>query len=790
MAYNNYSEIVRGRFVIRIKIDSKTVYQTIRFLTMLSLALLVYVYDSQVYYQTILPLRIILDVCLFVFTFIPIYALLRQFSRTKSKKRHLTLNIKKELIYAIPLVNVLFIMNALNIEVPSLGSLKINMLMQSIEALPFFIIYLLASLLNGFMVLVTTVRKSEIDIYDIFIYSIVFMALQTIASLYGFHLAGVGGLRVAITCLFVLVPVIYLYCTRRFNIKHISIKEDSYFPLVIVLSIATFSFYYFNSLYNHYTDQGIMFANVNSILYRGNLEPYYKASAYYPAIGGFYVTCFIYTTGLNNVMLASVLAFTVAYILLPIVVYRLIKFVTLDSEGLALLLSAMSVYVDGIGIVALPMYKSKIDSCLRGSNIARHTIRQILNFKLSHETCSLYTSTISYLWFNPYKVFAVLASVTAIVLLLRSKKRSYELIFSGLLLAQSFINPRASFIMLLTSTILWIFGKLAFLEIIASILTCFTFMSPLTWTVIYKVTASFIEVYLRRAYELPIETELYVTSMESLLRSGSPLIVASIVLMLTYIYYRLKFSRLRSSNKLPNYTRSLKFSYTQLLSLFVALSILVLVFIILYTYSLLPQSFIVLTKKNHFLNIIRYLIFRYHIMIVLSVISLLLLKLNLRVVLLVIMVLLPTYFLGGRIVSFPISLAILNIPAFYQIVKHKRGKIAISILLTLYLILGTLTNGIYGCILTSSDADPIFLDVPHVINLLLKLNSTTRVCSGSYYDYRVRRTVKFANLMYSKDKSNCQLCLIDKYYGIDVDLNKRELLYSGFRLILLKLTEN
>ena len=790
MTRKSYPDVTRGKLIIRIKIGSKFVYRIMCCLMTLLLIFIIYLYDSQVYYRTIFPLRVILDICLFVLIFIPTYAILRKFPKIKYGKQHLTLSIEKKLIYIIPLINTIFVINTLCLRIPSLGSLSVNMLAQGVEALPFLTMYLLASLSNGFMLSVITAKGSEVDIYDIFVYSVVFMAIQTIASLYGFHLAGIDGLRTTIACLFVLISVIYLYCLRRFSIRCIDIKRDNYFPLVAILSLAFFFYYYFNLLYNHYSDQGVMLANTNSILYRGNLESYYRASVCYPAVGGFYVICFIYTTGLNNVILASVLAFTVAYLLFPIITYKLMKSIMPNSEALALLLSAMSVYMDGIGVIMLPIYKPKIDDYFMKLSNPRPPIKRILNFKISPKMCSLYISTTSHLWFNPYKVFATLAAITSIIPLLRSREHDYELLLSGLLLAQSFINPRASFITLLTLTILWALKKLNFIDMVASVLTCFAFISPLAWTVIYKITASFIKVYLGRLYELPIEAESYLVLMESVLKSNSLLLAVGIILTSIYVYYWLRLLRLRSPHKSVSPTLPLRLSATKLVLLFVLLSILDLAFISLYAYDLLPQDFVELIEGNRLLNTIRYLVFRYHIMMVLSLITLLSLKLDLRIILVVVVMLLPAYFLGGKIISFPVSLAILGMPTIYQIIKHKRSRTLVLFLLTLHLILGTLTSGMYGCLALSLDADPIFLDMPHVIDLLLKFNDTTKVCSGSYYSYYVRRTVKFANLIYSEDMNDCQLCLIDKYRGVKVNVNAKKLLYSGLRLVLAKLTEN
>ena len=783
-----------SRFVIfrRIKVTLKMIRRLMYCLILILTALPVYAYDSQMYYKTVLPLRVVFDLCLFIIIFIITYTLFKLSGFEIKRERTLkTLIIGKKLAYFIPLLNAVFVVNTLYLEKPSLGTLESDLILQGIKALPFYAEYVLACLINGFMLLeaITMIRGKEnrVNFYDIVIYSIVFMAIQTEVSIIGFHLFKVYGLRLAIICLFVSLSLVYTYCLHRSKISKVRIEVDKEFPLVLLLSLATLAFYYFQSLDDYYSDQGITLSNVNSILYRESLEPYYKANIYYPAVGGFHVACFIYTTGLNNTILASTLAFTIAYMFLPIIIYKFIRSVVLDNGSIALLATIMCIHMDGIGIIAFPIYKPEIDR-----RLARRpfSAKYILNFKLSPETCSLYTSTISHLWFNPYKVFAAVVSITSLILLLSSKNRNRGVLLSGILLAFSLIHPKALLIVILTSLILWALRRLSLLDTLMSVLMCLVYLGPLSWAITYKAIHSFMKAYLRRVYKVPPETEMYVSSIAYNVLKYNPLLLPIMAaLILVIIYYWSKHSRTKSDYVIANFVSSNKPSVAKPV-LFIILSVTIFVAITFYAYGTLPQSFKDFIRNNCLLDVVRYLIFRYHIMIALLIVALVSLKLNSRMILALATLLLSACLFKGRIISFPVSLAVLGIPALYQIIKRKEFRIVIFSLLFIYLTLGTLTSGIYGYLMHSSEVDPIFTDMPHVVNILLSFDENTKVYSGSYSSYRIWRTACFADLVYSNNSSECQLCLIDKQSAILVTIRKENVLYSGIRLVLMKLSKD
>jgi len=146
------------------------------------------------------------------------------------------------------------------------------------------------------------------------------------------------------------------------------------------------------------------------------------------------------------------------------------------------------------------------------------------------------------------------------------------------------------------------------------------------------------------------------------------------------------------------------------------------------------------------------------------------------------------YILGEDAILFPISLLILDAPVLLWLIKHKPNILTICSLLT-FIILGVLTNGLYGIPIVSLKADPIYEDMPHIINILLEYSPDIKIYPGSYYNYYIRRTLSFAQLRASNSLDSSGLSLVDKQYGIKEDLkgNTTRILYSGKRLMLVEL---
>ena len=90
--------------------------------------------------------------------------------------------------------------------------------------------------------------------------------------------------------------------------------------------------------------------------------------------------------------------------------------------------------------------------------------------------------------------------------------------------------------------------------------------------------------------------------------------------------------------------------------------------------------------------------------------------------------------------------------------------------------------------MVSSYANPIYVDIPYILEVLLKCDPDTLVYPGSYYNYFVWRTLQFVQLRPSDNLSASDLYLVDRQYGIKISFesNVTRTLYSGRRLLLLK----
>jgi len=748
--------------------------------------MLVYAYDQQVLYYTAAPIRYALDISLFIFIFIPTYSILKHTSVYKYKQPAYVILLPGIAMKMLPLLNTLFLFNTLLVEVPSIGTLNENMFIQSLEALPFYTLHIFACLVNGLMLLIALSKEVHVNIYDVFVYSIAFIALQTLVPMYGFHLAGLKGLRILLICIFIIIPIMYIYRVK--GKKSIVLECDEKFPLILALSVSTFAFYYPCALYSHYSDQAVMLASVNSIFYRGSLEPYYEACGYYPAIGGFYIASFIYTTGLSNTILASTLSFMVAYLFLPIVTYRAMKLLV-NNGSIALVATLMAIHMDGLGIVAYPLYKPIIDQHLqRAVNNLIYIERalNILNFDLSRRMCSLYSSSIVFLWFTPYKVLAILASVAAIVLVLYPYLSNHRLALSAIITSITFLNPRMTLIVLLTFTLLWGLKRLKSMEILILLLISLMSLGPLLWTIIYKVSAAFIFRYLARSLPFSVEIGRIVLMNKYLLKvHNNTFILAFFIASVLYLYYRARSYQLVKRDILPVSDVVHKIPPDRFMLFFIMALCITLASVFLYINSSTLPYILKLMNDNYILYIPKYLVMRYHIMTMLSIFSLLLLKLNPSLLLSLSLMLILTYIIEPYLLSIP--LVILSIPTLTYLFRHfSRGVIAISLLS--FIILGILTNGLYGAVMVSSYASPIYVDIPYILEVLLKCDPDTQVYPGSYYNYFVWRTLQFAQLRPSDNLGTSDLYLIDRQYGIKISFESNIIhtLYSGRRLLLLK----
>jgi hypothetical protein len=97
------------------------------------------------------------------------------------------------------------------------------------------------------------------------------------------------------------------------------------------------------------------------------------------------------------------------------------------------------------------------------------------------------------------------------------------------------------------------------------------------------------------------------------------------------------------------------------------------------------------------------------------------------------------------------------LPAFTSFVKSYR-KFGIF-LIVLIIMLGFFSAGMFSSVVKSSEAEPKYIGLPYVLNILLNSDHNGLVFSPSE-SYLVRRTVKMVNLNLTIDASS-RICLID-----------------------------
>ena len=200
------------------------------------------------------------------------------------------------------------------------------------------------------------------------------------------------------------------------------------------------------------------------------------------------------------------------------------------------------------------------------------------------------------------------------------QQSAYKLIFAGLLLSISLIHPKATPPILLSFMLLWGLRRISTLkDVLILILTSIVGLGPLIYAIIYKLVSEFIHLYLPSLYSLPTGKCIYVMRIvKYVLRTYltySLMLVTFIVLLAFIIYYKMKtppsIKSLSVTDAFLPRTSALRSAY-----LFVILSLIVLVFIISYIYDMLPHPLLKLIIESRPLSIVRYLIMRYHVMVV------------------------------------------------------------------------------------------------------------------------------------------------------------------------------
>ncbi|MHA2399503.1 MAG: hypothetical protein ACXADU_11525, partial [Promethearchaeota archaeon] len=256
-------------------------------------------------------------------------------------------------------------------------------------------------------------------------------------------------------------------------------------------------------------------------------------------------------------------------------------------------------------------------------------------------------------------------------------------------------------------------------------------------------------------------------------------------------FSRLKITVITKTKKIRFY---LSFQEIALLSF----SIIMLFFLIFQVHQDSPLLSMDLVS-NQVIRVINYFIQRYHILIVLTVLSFSFIKFQRRTFFTLILLSILSCFIvysswinSKPLIQTPIIFTIMALPTLMSLVKNRR-RVGITVMIFIIL-LGVFSGGMYSSVVKSSEAESKYLDLPDVLTALL--NSDT---NGQIYTpketYNLWRVVRMVNLFTTSNSSN-RYCLIDMDETSNTVIvhylnnDNYEVLYQGEHFILFERVYN
>jgi hypothetical protein len=548
-------------------------------------------------------------------------------------------------------------------------------------------------------------------------------------------------------------------------------------------------------IYNLMYDNAIVTSSALSITQRGSLQPYYWVTDHYSPIGGFVAVTFTYLCGLSNILLASNLPFLASYLMLPFVAYCFLRKYYTEDPRMAIIGAAAAILMDGLAVLLLPAYRN---------NLTMSTV----SWQISPATESLGSSTICWLWLDPFKTFSI---ATAVAVGNMASKRASGLLVAGTLLALSFTNPRQSFMAILILLLLLGAGRLRMKDMLMIILSSILAMGPIFLDVAYKVA----EGLLLGLNLTGLITNEVLTRCSNLLvgfTDNTLLQVVLIAITLVALIFSLRIGYTSMEKNIKAQTRpslsrrevviKLRFSWTNhKLSLgggrfaFWGLSIIVLSYVALQAYQILfPFS---LNLQNNTLMVpLNYLVMRYHILLVLIILGFFqfITRKHTRRMLFALAAVAIAGYLGVTLGLYvPMIFVVMALPAFSSLVNSQK-RIRVCLILSI-IVLGVFSATFYSATVKKIELEeqPYFDDMPHVVRILINQNADTKVFCPSSYDYYASRMVGMAQLSLTSNQSS-PLWIIDTRYTESAEVrnllseNSTKVLYQGKAFILIERT--
>lgn len=752
------------------------------------------VFDLLLASNSFVPLRLVYDLSFALIILAVMYVSILFLTNKQMPKRGFSVTLPR-VTFALPmLLNLLTVFSTIRLEIPEIGFLNSNFLIQGANSLFPLLNYLLIMMVNGVLLYVAVNKKREIHAYELPTYLLGIVAIETFLSIYCFHLGGIAGIRLCLSLFHLGICGAFLYLYYKSKTRAVTIHFELSDVLLSLLAVGILMLVFVPyGIYNLMYDNAIVTSSALSITQRGSLQPYYWVTDHYSPIGGFVAVTFTYLCGLSNILLASNLPFLASYLMLPFVAYCFLRKYYTEDPRMAIIGAVAAILMDGLAVLLLPAYRN---------NLTMSTV----SWQISPATESLYSSTVCWLWLDPFKTFSIATAVAAGNM---ASKRVSGLLVAGTLLALSFTNPRQPFMAILILLLLLGAGRLRMKDMLMIILSSILAMGPIFLDVIYKVT----EGLLLGLNITGLITSEVLTKCSKLLvgfTDNTLLQVVLIAITLTILILGLRIGYTSKEKDIKTQTKpslrrkevviKLRFSWTNhKLSLgggrfaFWGLSIIVLSYVALHAYQI-PFS---LNLENNALTApLNYLIMRYHILmvpIILGFFQFITHKHTGRLLFALAAVAIAGY-LGVTLGLYvPMIFVVMALPALGSLVNSQK-KIRVCLILSV-IVLGVFSATFYSATVKRIELEeqPYFDDMPHVARILINQNADTKVFCPSSYDYYASRMVGMAQLSLTSDQSS-PLWIIDTRYTESAEVrnllseNSTKVLYQGKAFILLERT--
>jgi hypothetical protein len=693
------------------------------------------------------------------------------------------------------LINLLAVFSTVSLDVPDIGFLNSNFLVQGANSLLPLLNYLLLTTTNGVVLHFVINKKNEMCAYELPTFVLGAVAIEVLLTEYGFQLGGITGIRVSLILFYVGMSAAFLWLCLKLKIREIRMRFEPADKLLLLLSAGILMMVFVPyGIYNLMGDSAVVTSSALSITRRGSLQPYYASTDYYTPIGGFVTVIAAYSCNLSNILLASNLPFLASYLLLPFIAYHFLRKHFTNDPRIAIIGAVTAILMDGLAVLLLPAYKD---------NLTMNTI----NWSISPATKSLYLSTICSLWLTPYKTFSIASAIAVSSIL--DKKRIPSLLLAGSLLALSFTNPRQPFMAILLLLLLLGMKKLGTKDIFIIGLSAVLSFGPIWQATLYKIIEAllgglhlvglvayetagkfsglfldFTTNPLLQAVFIPIVLILLIfclkTSYDLKEKESKASVRSNITRKETMIRFELKNTKHKQTLRKESMT-------------FWSFSIVVFSYAALYAYNILPPLLSSL-EQNIIIAALNYLVLRYHILIVLIVLGFFrfITRAHTPRMIIAFSIVAIATCLGVVLgLSAPLIIVVMALPMLDLFVNsQKRIK---TCLVLFVVVLGIFSATFYSATVKSIELEQLdyHVDLPHVVRILISQSPDTNVYSPSSWDYFVARTASMAQLRLTSDQS-APICIIDMQYTEPAKIenllknNKTKVLYQGKSMMVLE----